>query len=100
METKEAEKFGCQIPISDTLADDPGFMDILSEYATYQWTDAVARLGGTPVGDAPTVRTEANMFYGSVIYGPDDEPLLDDDGEPIVDHTKMILTVHGWATRD
>jgi hypothetical protein len=94
-----AERFRTWQGISVELAED--FSDTqVAEWAISAWHDALARQEGsyTPVGE-PTLVREPNPKYGEVFYSTDDEPMLDDDGEPIVDNIKENIFVTGLVDR-
>ena len=96
-DTKKPEKYVVMQPVFDSHADDPDVMAAIRESTIIQWRERVASEGGTVVTE-PTVRSDANVMYGQRVF-IGDEPLLDDDGEQIIDHTKEFLMVTGLVMR-
>jgi hypothetical protein len=94
-----AERFRTWQGISPELAEGVSETQ-LNEWAIGAWHDALARQEGsyTPVGEQTLVR-EPNLKYGTVIYGTDGEPMLGEDGEPLVDGVKEHIFVTGLVTR-
>jgi hypothetical protein len=93
----ETEKFRTALPISDALMDDDDAMAFPRQDAIARWPEMVAERGYTPAGE-PTVSLDVLISYGWPLFDGD-EPMLGDDGEQLIDHTKAVLSVTGPVVR-
>jgi hypothetical protein len=94
-----AERFKMAMPVMDHAAEDDEMLDFAEALVRGEgWRECVEQAGGRPVGE-PEVSREPNPSYGMVVYGNDDRPVLNDEGEPIVDHIKLFIVASGWAER-
>jgi len=83
--------------VPDGIAESPVMLAALRKIAVDGWRERVAALpGAAAVGD-PEVTTPDNVLYGCEIIDADDEPILDEDGQPAVDRDRLFMHVSGWV---
>lgn len=65
--------------------------------AVWWWWERIAELPGAIAVDDPEVATSDNMLYGCEIVGPDNHPILDRNGQSVIDQDRLIMRVSGWV---
>lgn len=76
---------------------DPDELDMrmFRAQALEDWRAALKEAGGEPYGDPPTVEEVPNPSFGMVVTDNDGNPVLKEDGSPLLDPVRFTMVVTG-----